>query len=1331
MTPTFPRSKTTADRKQTPGRTMFQSWLGSLMTAVALISQSQVSTAQTFFSLASSDYSQDFAEITTWTNNYASGVGASNWRTATSVATSFGSNFTVFSTTTSGGVQKGTGTMLFLATGTNAGATDLLLDFGGRKDGVLNLDYAKVANTANNTDPRTSDLKVQYSLDNGATFADTAGYIIPRIANNDTPQSGSLSVTLPPAINNQSQVVLRFYFWNNGQTGGSGSRPKWSIDNLAISSSSLDLPPVLTTAAATAITTGGADLGGNITDTGGATSSERGIFYSSTAGFANGAGTKVSDLAGGFGTGSFTQVVSGLDAGTTYYFKAFATNPNGTGYGPQASFITLPAAPSTPTASAVTSSGFTVNWSAVPGATSYRLDVATNASFTNLVTGYNDLAVATTSKAVTGLDPVTFYHVRVRAVNASGASANSATLTEVTDFTTNPVISLSPSALSGFSVAFAAGPSASQSFTVTGTNLSLLTSDLSVSALGTAYEVSANNVTFGSSASIPYTGNSVVAPAYVRLKAGLAAGNYNNQVIEVAGFGAQIRNVTVSGGVTTATPPALTAAVAATVDGPFEVTFADSSAWRTNITGITINGTPLTAGFAVTAGTITFTPAASVPAALLQTAGEKSIVVQAASFNTTTVSQTLAAGAATQLDITIQPTPPSVNGAAFATQPTVTLRDQYGNTSSSTAPVTAAVGAETWALGGTTEIPAASGIAAFSGLTASSAVGVTGATIAFTSPGMSSATSAPFNLIAPPPANDNPVAAISLLPNSAAISGTFAGSTPITGSTLNDVWYSFVAVGPSASVTVNNIDPLGNKNLYVYSALPTTYSTTLNVVASGTATTVFGETASAANFIPGSTYYILVQDVAGTSGTFNIALTNTPAAPVTLPATDLTTTSFTANWQPVPGVISYRLDVYQPGNTSDLIFSEYVEGNSNNKYIEIHNGTASAVDLSDYEVRLFSNGASVAGSTVVLSNLAGGPTALPSGGTLVIRNSASTLTLPSGVVAYDSGVAGFNGDDALGLWKISTAAYVDIFGRIGSDPGAAWTSSSPSRSTLDQTLRRKSTVTTGVTTSPTGTGASAFTTLGTEWDQFNTDNVSGIGSHGPVLTYVAGYENLDVGSATSLPVTGLTPGTAYIYVVRAVAGNGTSGDSDSRNVTTIAVNVLPTFSGYSGTTGVDQPLVIAESAILANTADANGDTVTVSTAATTSTEGGSVSRSGGNLTYTPATGFTGSDTFTVTFSDGIGTINGVITVNVIGSDPLFTDPTLNAVLSDQIGGVKRLSFTGIPGRAYGIQRSSNLGGWIQINTVTAPPGGAVTFDDPSPLPDKGFYRIIFPAEPPP
>jgi hypothetical protein len=62
------------------------------------------------------------------------------------------------------------------------------------------------------------------------------------------------------------------------------------------------------------------------------------------------------------------------------------------------------------------------------------------------------------------------------------------------------------------------------------------------------------------------------------------------------------------------------------------------------------------------------------------------------------------------------------------------------------------------------------------------------------------------------------------------------------------------------------------------------------------------------------------------------------------------------------------------------------------------------------------------------------------------------------------------------------------------------------------------------------------------------------------------------------------------------------------------------------------------------------------------------------------------------------------------------------------GGAKRLTFTGIPGRVYGIQRSGNLTSWQQIDTVTAPENGVVTFDDPSPLVGSGFYRIIYPAE---
>jgi hypothetical protein len=197
------------------------------------------------------------------------------------------------------------------------------------------------------------------------------------------------------------------------------------------------------------------------------------------------------------------------------------------------------------------------------------------------------------------------------------------------------------------------------------------------------------------------------------------------------------------------TPPVLTAAGSATVDAPFSVTFPEDATWRGAITGVTVGGTPLTAGFAVTSGTITFTPSASVPANLLQASGTKTISVQATGYSSATVSQTIGAGAATQLAITTQPTAPAANPGALAAQPVVVIRDQYANLTSSTATVTAAVGAGTWTLGGTTAVAATAGTATFSGLTATAAAAVTGATISFTSPGLTSVTSGTFNIPAP------------------------------------------------------------------------------------------------------------------------------------------------------------------------------------------------------------------------------------------------------------------------------------------------------------------------------------------------------------------------------------------------------------------------------------------------------------------------------------------------------------------------------------------------------------------------------------------------------
>jgi len=92
-----------------------------------------------------------------------------------------------------------------------------------------------------------------------------------------------------------------------------------------------------------------------------------------------------------------------------------------------------PAASSASSATGVSGGGFTANWGSVLEATTYYLDVATDATFLSLVTGYNNLNVGTvTSYSVIGLNCNVTYYYRVRAANACGASASSNTISQLT-----------------------------------------------------------------------------------------------------------------------------------------------------------------------------------------------------------------------------------------------------------------------------------------------------------------------------------------------------------------------------------------------------------------------------------------------------------------------------------------------------------------------------------------------------------------------------------------------------------------------------------------------------------------------------------------------------------------------------------------------------------------------------------------------------------------------------------------------------------------------------------------------------------------------------------
>ncbi|OON68233.1 hypothetical protein B0919_13835 [Hymenobacter sp. CRA2] len=111
------------------------------------------------------------------------------------------------------------------------------------------------------------------------------------------------------------------------------------LDNTTLNFTTYNTATV-TTAAAGSITGTSAVLGGQVTADGGAGVTERGVVFSSTNTTPAIGGSGVTQAANGSGTGTFSATISSLASGTTYYVRAYATNPAGTSYGSVQTFTT-------------------------------------------------------------------------------------------------------------------------------------------------------------------------------------------------------------------------------------------------------------------------------------------------------------------------------------------------------------------------------------------------------------------------------------------------------------------------------------------------------------------------------------------------------------------------------------------------------------------------------------------------------------------------------------------------------------------------------------------------------------------------------------------------------------------------------------------------------------------------------------------------------------------------------------------------------------------------------------------------------------------------------
>lgn len=334
---------------------------------------------------------------------------------------------------------------------------------------------------------------------------------------------------------------------------------------------------------------------------------------------------------------------------------------------------------------------------------------------------------------------------------------------------------------------------------------------------------------------------------------------------------------------------------------------------------------------------------------------------------------------------------------------------------------------------------------------------------------------------------------------------------------------------------------------------------------------------------------------------------------------------------------------------TELFFSEYIEGSSNNKALEIYNGTGSAINLATeaYNIQVFFNGA----TTATAINLTG---TVASGDVFVFAASAANAAILA-QADQTTGSALFNGDDAIALRKGTTV--IDVVGQIGLDPGTEW--GTGVTSTADNTLQRKSTVCTGDIN-----GADAFDPAA-EYNGFAVDTVTGLGSHSVSCGVVSTNPS---GTGAANPSSRL-PGESSLLTVAVSPGT---------NPTSTGITVAANLTGIGGN---------ANQAFLDD--GLNGD----------ATAGDNTFSY--QATVAPAT-TAGTKNLPVTITDAqlrTGSANITLTVTVAGTAPTVTGSSSPSTV--QAGNTSLLTATVTPGTA---PASTGLAVTANLSTI----GGSAT-----------------------
>ena len=181
--------------------------------------------------------------------------------------------------------------------------------------------------------------------------------------------------------------------------------------------------------------------------------------------------------------------------------------------------------------------------------------------------------------------------------------------------------------------------------------------------------------------------------------------------------------------------------------------------------------------------------------------------------------------------------------------------------------------------------------------------------------------------------------------------------------------------------------------------------------------------------------------------------------------------------------------------TVNLFFSEYAEGSSNNKYVEIYNPSSTTVNLNNYQIKGTNNGTAWGDNGE--RELALGGTLAANSVYIICTDAADPAIIAKADLAlpYESPVH-YNGNDAIAIFGIDGSGnftvIMDVIGVQSSDPGpAGWNVAGVTGATKDHTLVRKSSISKGNTNWENSAGTSASDS---EWLVKDVDDWTSLGT---------------------------------------------------------------------------------------------------------------------------------------------------------------------------------------------------------------------------------------------